>query len=60
MTLLILSVCVCVCVCVCARVWHSLCVRAQSLQSCLTLCDHIDCSPPGCSVHGILQARVLE
>ena len=27
-------------------------------QSCLTLCDPVDCSPPGSSVHGILQARV--
>ena len=33
---------------------------AQSLQSCLTLCDPMDCSPPGSSVHGILQARMLE
>ena len=33
---------------------------AKSLQSCLTLCDPIDGSPPGFSVHGILQARVLE
>ena len=29
-------------------------------QSCLTLCDPIDCSPPGSSVHGILQPRILE
>ena len=29
-------------------------------QSCLTLCDPIDCSLPGSSVHGILQARILE
>ena len=29
-------------------------------QSCLTLCDPMDCSPPGFSVHGILQARILE
>ena len=29
-------------------------------QSCLTLSDPMDCSPPGSSVHGILQARVLE
>ena len=28
-------------------------------QSCLTLCDPMDCSPPGSSAHGILQARVL-
>ena len=33
---------------------------AKSLQSCLTLCDPMDCSPPGFSVHGILQARTLE
>ena len=36
------------------------CNAAKSLQSCLTLCDPVDCSPPGSSVHGILQARVLE
>ena len=29
-------------------------------QSCLTLCDPMDCSPPGSSVHGIFQAKVLE
>ena len=29
-------------------------------KSCLTLCDPVDCSPPGSSVHGILQARILE
>ena len=29
-------------------------------QSCLTLCNPMDCSLPGCSVHGILQARILE
>ena len=33
---------------------------AKSLQSCLTLCNHIDGSPPGSSVPGILQARTLE
>src|SRR5574340_167266 len=33
---------------------------AKSLQSCLTLCDPVDSSPPGSSVHGILQARILE
>ena len=36
------------------------CVHAKSLQSCLTLCDPMDCSPPGSSVPGILQARILE
>ena len=39
--------CVGVYVCVCA-------------QSCLTLCNSMDCSQPGFSVHGILQARILE
>ena len=29
-------------------------------QLCLTLCDPMDCSPPGSSVHGILQARILQ
>ena len=42
-----LCVCVCVCVCICA-------------QSCLTLFDPMDCRPPGSSVHGISQARLLE
>ena len=35
-------------------------VYTQSLQSYLTLCDTVDCSLPGSSVHGILQARILE
>ena len=39
---------------------RSLCVCAKSLQSCLTLCNTMDCSPPGSSTHGILQARMLE
>ena len=30
------------------------------LQTCPTLCDPMDCNPPGSSVHGILQARILE
>ena len=33
---------------------------AKSLQSFPTLCDPVDCSPPGSSTHGIFQARVLE
>ena len=33
---------------------------AKPLQSCPTLCDPMDYSPPGSSVHGIFQARVLE
>ena len=36
------------------------CLCAQSLQSCLTLFNPINCSPPGSSVHRILQARILE
>ena len=51
------------------RVWpvessiaaHCVCTLcAKSLQSCLTLCYPVDCSPPGSSVSGILQARILE
>ena len=33
---------------------------AKSIQSCLTLCDPIDGSPPGSPIPGILQARILE
>ena len=36
------------------------CVPAKSLQSCPTLFDSMDYSPPGSSVHGILQPRILE
>ena len=36
-------------------VWYT-----QSPQSCLTLWDTVDCGPPGSSVHGIFQARILE
>ena len=32
----------------------------MSPQSCLTLCDTVDCNPPGSSVHGILRAGILE
>ena len=45
------SVCATLCVC---------CVCAKLLQSCLTLCDLMYCNPPGSSVHGILQVRILE
>ena len=37
-----------------------MCVCAKSLQSCLTLCNPVDCSLPGSSVHRIFQARILE
>ena len=36
------------------------CVLAKSLQSCSTLCDLMDSSPAGSSVHGIFQARILD
>ena len=36
------------------------CDGAKSLQSCPTLCDPIDGSPPGSPIPGILQARTLE
>ena len=39
---------------------RSWCVYAKSLQSCLTLCDPVDCSLPGSSVHGILHTGILE
>ena len=35
-------------------------VKVLVTQLCPTLCDPIDCSPPGSDVHGILQARILE
>ena len=35
-------------------------VVGLAIQSCSTPCDPMDCSPPGSSVHGILQARILE
>ena len=34
--------------------------ESKGTQSCLTLRDAMDCSPPGSSIHGILQARMLE
>ena len=36
------------------------CCCVKLLQLCLTLCDPMDCSPPGSSVDRILQARILE
>ena len=44
-------------------IWYELmaaAAAAKSLQSCPTLCDPIDGSPPGSPIHGILQARTLE
>ena len=39
---------------------HAAAAAAKSLQSCPTLCDPIDGSPPGSPIPGILQARILE
>ena len=38
----------------------TVCVCVLVTQSCPTLCDPMDCSPPSSSVHGIFQARILE
>ena len=46
-----------------SQVLRTLClttVRAKLLQSCLTLCDPVNCSPPGSSLHGILHVRLLK
>ena len=40
--------------------YMGVCVHAETVQSCLTLCDSMVCSPSGSSVHGISQARILE
>ena len=39
---------------------YGACMHAKLLQSCLTLCNPMDCSLPGSPVHGILQARILK
>ena len=44
----------------CRQILYRPSAAAKSLQSCLTLCDPIDGSPPGSPVPGILQARTLE
>ena len=46
----VVQIYICVCVCVCVLV----------TQSCPSICDPMDCSLPGSSVHWILQARILE
>ena len=43
-----------------SNVFPGSCRAVLSLQSCLTLCDPMGCSLPGSSVHGILQATILE
>ena len=51
---------VCVCARVCAHTHTHLCKCMLVSQLCLTLCNPIKYSSPGSSVHGILQARILE
>ena len=48
------------CVCVCVYVCVCVCVCVLGVQSCPTLHDPVDYSPPDSSVHGILQARILD
>ena len=48
------------CVIIIGCYYYYYCVVLLIIQLCLTLCDSMDCSPPGSSVHGILQARILE
>ncbi|MDK8113331.1 hypothetical protein, partial [Streptococcus oralis] len=43
-----------------SKLFNEYAAAAKSRQSCPTLCDPIDGSPPGCPVPGILQARTLE
>ena len=45
-----------------ARTWTDTCIPDAHTRawSCLTFCDPLDCSPPGFSIHGTLQARILE
>ena len=51
-----------------SRTDHGLCphfgekpeLKMLAAQSCLTLCNSMDCSLPGSPVHGVLQARILE
>ena len=40
--------------------WGKVRACAKVLQSCLTLCHPVDYSPPGSSVHGVLQASILD
>ena len=51
--------CVCITESLCCTL-ETAAAAAKSLQSCLTLCDPMDGSPPGIPVPGILQARTLE
>ena len=50
------------CVYMCIYIYMCVCVKVKVLvtQSCLVLCDPMDCSPPGSYVHGILQSGILD
>ena len=50
------------CICHCHFLLQCMKVKSESevTQSCRTLSDPMDCSPPGSSIHGIFQARILE
>ena len=50
----------CVCVRTCVRVCVRACVCVWIAQSCPTLCNPMVCGPPGSSVHGIFQVRILQ
>ena len=56
--LLSMYICVCVCVCVCVRARARACTK--SLQSCPTLCNPLDYSPPGFSVHGFSRQEYTK
>ena len=54
------TVYMCVCMCIYRYIYIFYAAAAKLLQSCPTLCDPIDSSPPGSAVPGVLQARTLE
>ena len=54
-----MCVCVCVCVCVCTHA-HTRMHKCLVAQSCPTLCDPMDCSPPGSSVHRDFPGKNTE
>ena len=52
-------ICICIYIYLCVVIYIKN-TAAKLLQSCLTLCDTVGYSPPASSVHGILQARIVE
>ena len=42
------------------KIYQNMCKKVEVIQSCLTLSNPMDCRLPSFSVHGILQARILE